>query len=160
MSEIRIGNGYDVHVLTEKRKLMLGCVKIPFDRGLLGHSDADVLCHAIADAMLGAVGLGDIGRHFPETDPSYLGASGERILRETKEICQRSGYSVSNVDSIIIAQKPKLAAFIPEMVHRIASALDVDVSHINVKATTEEKLGFTGREEGIAAHAVCLMVKN
>lgn len=159
MTDLRIGNGYDVHRLVEGRKLMLGCVEIPHDRGLLGHSDADVLCHAIADAMLGACGLGDIGRHFADTDPRYEGVSGAFILGESLVLCREKGYSVSNVDCVIIAQKPKLASFIPEMVLRIAQAIEVEPERVNVKATTEEKLGFTGREEGIAAHAVCLMKK-
>ncbi len=157
MLSFRIGNGYDVHRFAPNRKLYLGCVEIPYHLGLLGHSDADVLCHAIADAMLGACGLGDIGRHFPDTEQSTKGMSGETILTLTKKICLEHGFSVHNVDSIIVAQKPKLASFLDLMKDRIALALDVDVSCVNVKATTEEKLGFTGREEGISSHAVCLM---
>ncbi len=159
MVDIRVGNGYDVHRLVKDRKLFLGCVEIPHVLGLLGHSDADVLCHAIADAMLGACGLGDIGVHFPDHDDTFLGVSGAFILKSTLDICQKSGYDVSNVDSIIVAQKPKLSPFIPEMKKRIASALLLDESRVNVKATTEEKLGFTGSEEGISAHAVCIMYR-
>ena len=147
MADIRIGNGYDVHRLVEGRKLFLGCVEIPHTLGLLGHSDADVLCHAIADAMLGACALGDIGKHFPDSDDAYRGMTGESILKKTK-------------DSIVVAQKPKISAFIPEMKNRIAKALEVLPNQINVKATTEEKLGFTGREEGISAHAVCIMLRS
>ncbi|MBQ3865605.1 MAG: 2-C-methyl-D-erythritol 2,4-cyclodiphosphate synthase [Clostridia bacterium] len=157
--DLRIGNGYDVHRLVPGRKLMLGCVEVPHDSGLLGHSDADVLCHAIADAMLGAAGMGDIGRHFPDNDPSFEGVSGAFILSESLKLCREKGYHVSNVDAVIIAQRPKLASFLPEMARRIAAALQVDEDRVNVKATTEEKLGFTGREEGIAAHAVCLLVR-
>ena len=157
MPEFRIGNGYDVHRLVPERKLFLGCVCIPHTLGLLGHSDADVLCHAIADAMLGAVGLGDIGRHFPDTDPAYEGMSGETILLKTRALCEAKGYRLSNADSVVIAQKPKLAPYLPEMARRIARALGVEEDCVNVKATTEEKLGFTGAEEGIAAHAVCIM---
>lgn len=154
---IRIGNGYDVHRLVEGRDLYLGCVKVPFELGLLGHSDADVLCHAIADAMLGACGLGDIGKHFPDGDNAFLGVSGEFILKSTSEICRSAGFSLVNVDSIIVAQKPKISAFIPLMREKIAKALSISPDAVNVKATTEEKLGFTGRLEGISAHAVCLM---
>ena len=156
---IRIGNGYDVHVFSFDRKLMIGCVEIPFEKGLLGHSDADVLCHAIADAMLGAVGLGDIGVHFPDNDPACLGISGFEILHKTAALCRNEGYSVSNIDSIVVAQRPKLAPFIPEMKRQIADAVSVSSDRVNVKATTEEKLGFTGKELGIAAHAVCMMIK-
>ncbi len=159
MKDIRIGNGYDVHRLVEGRKLFLGCVEIPHNLGLLGHSDADVLCHAIADAMLGACGLGDIGIHFPDNDKSYQGVSGEFILKKTLEICNKYGFVVSNIDSIIVAQKPKLSPFIPEMKKRISATLSIDSDRVNVKATTEEKLGFTGSEEGISAHAVCIMIQ-
>ncbi len=159
MADIRIGNGYDVHRLTENRDLYLGCVKIPYDRGLLGHSDADVLCHAIADAMLGACALGDIGVHFPDHDDSFSGVSGEFILKRSLALCKDKGFEIVNIDSIIVAQKPKLAPFIPQMTERIAEALGIQTDQINVKATTEEKMGFTGREEGISAHAVCLMKK-
>lgn len=159
MPDMRIGNGYDVHRLVEGRKLFLGCVEIPHTLGLLGHSDADVLCHAIADAMLGACGLGDIGKHFPDNDEAYRGMSGTFILEKTLELCKNEGYVVSNVDSIVVAQKPKIAAFIPEMRRRISAALSLRIDQVNVKATTEEKLGFTGREEGISAHAVCIMCR-
>ena len=159
MADIRIGNGYDVHRLVEGRKLFLGCVEIPHHLGLLGHSDADVLCHAIADAMLGACGLGDIGKHFPDTDEAYLGMSGTTILKKTLELCRNEGFTISNVDSIVVAQKPKISPYIPEMRERIANALVLRPDQINIKATTEEKLGFTGREEGISAHAVCIMLR-
>ena len=159
MTDFRIGNGYDVHALVKNRKLFLGCVEVPHEMGLLGHSDADVLCHAIADAMLGACALGDIGVHFPDSDNAFLDMSGDFILSQSLKICRENGYEVSNVDSVIIAQKPKLASFIPEMRKRIAKALSVSPDRVNVKATTEERLGFTGREEGIAAHAVCIMIK-
>ena len=159
MADIRIGNGYDVHRLVEGRKLFLGCVEIPHHLGLLGHSDADVLCHAIADAMLGACGLGDIGKHFPDTDETYRGMSGTTILKKTLALCKNEGFTVSNIDSIVVAQKPKISAFIPEMREQIANALILRPDQINIKATTEEKLGFTGREEGISAHAVCIMLR-
>ncbi len=159
MADIRIGNGYDVHRLVEGRKLFLGCVEIPHNFGLLGHSDADVLCHAIADAMLGACGLGDIGVHFPDTDNAYLDVSGTFILKKTLELCKNAGFTISNIDSVIVAQKPKLSSFIPEMKRRISEALLLRPDQVNVKATTEEKLGFTGREEGISAHAVCIMMR-
>ena len=159
MADIRIGNGYDVHRLVEGRKLFLGCVEIPHHLGLLGHSDADVLCHAIADAMLGACGLGDIGKHFPDTDETYRGMSGTTILKKTLALCKNEGFTVSNIDSIVVAQKPKISSFIPEMRERIANALILRPDQINIKATTEEKLGFTGREEGISAHAVCIMLR-
>jgi len=157
MADWRIGNGYDVHCLVKDRKLYLGCVEIPYTHGLKGHSDADVLCHAICDAMLGACGLGDIGRHFPDNDPSFEGVSGEFLLKETLSICNSKGFSVSNVDSIIVAQAPMLASYLDLMCERIADALSVSKDSVNVKATTEEKLGFTGRLEGISAHAVCIM---
>lgn len=160
MNDIRIGNGYDVHCLVEERKLHLGCVEIPHSHGLSGHSDADVLCHAICDAMLGACSLGDIGRHFPDNDPTYEGVSGEFLLKRTAELCREKGFSVSNIDSIIIAQSPKLALYLPLMAERIAAALSISKDRVNVKATTEEHLGFTGRKEGIASHAVCIMVAN
>ncbi len=159
MADIRIGNGYDVHRLVEGRKLFLGCVEIPHSLGLLGHSDADVLCHAIADAMLGACALGDIGKHFPDSDEKYRGMSGNTILKLTLDLCKREGFTISNIDSIVVAQKPKIASFIPEMRERIAAALLLNPNQVNVKATTEEKLGFTGREEGISAHAVCIMLR-
>ncbi len=159
MVDIRVGNGYDVHRLVKDRKLFLGCVEIPHTLGLLGHSDADVLCHAIADAMLGACGLGDIGVHFPDNDAAFSGVSGEFILKNTHKICLEHGFDVSNIDSIIVAQKPKLSPFIPDMKKRIAEALSLEENRINVKATTEEKLGFTGSEDGISSHAVCIMYR-
>ena len=159
MIDFRIGNGYDVHRLVEGRKLYLGCQLIPHTLGLLGHSDADVLCHAIADAMLGAVGKGDIGVHFPDQDATYKNVSGRFILEKTKEICDSVGFIVSNIDSIIVAQKPKLSPYIPLMRSAIAEILNLSEERVNVKATTEEKLGFTGNEEGISAHAVCIMTK-
>lgn len=157
MLNFRIGNGYDVHKLVEGRALILGGVNIPHRLGLLGHSDADVLCHAIADAMLGAAGLGDIGKHFPDCDPEYEGVSGEFILKRVKALCTEKGLYVSNIDSIVVAQKPKLFPYIPFMIHNIAVALEISDEQVNVKATTEEKLGFTGNEEGISSYAVCLM---
>jgi len=159
MNLFRIGNGYDVHRLVEGRDLYLGCVKIPHGKGLLGHSDADVLCHAIADSILGACGLGDIGIHFPDTSDVYKGVSGEFILKRTLELCFEAGYRISNLDSIIVAQKPKLAPYLVEMRTRIANALQISPEQVNIKATTEERLGFTGSEEGISAHSVCLVTK-
>lgn len=160
MVDIRIGNGYDVHCLVEGRKLFLGCVEIPHIKGLKGHSDADVLCHAICDAMLGGCGLGDIGRHFPDHDPAFEGVSGEFLLKESLRICKIAGYSVSNIDSIIVAQAPKLASYLDLMCERIAKALEIPKDSVNVKATTEERLGFTGRLEGISSHAVCIMKRD
>ena len=160
MKTFRIGHGYDVHRLVPGRKLMLGCVYIPHETGLLGHSDADVLCHAIADAILGAAALGDIGRHFSDSDPAYKGVSGSFILEKCMELIRLEGYEIGNVDAVVIAQQPKLAPYIPDMKEQIARALQTAPSNVNVKATTEEHLGFTGREEGIAAHAVCLLVRN
>ena len=154
---MRIGHGYDVHRLVECRDLILGGVKIPYELGLLGHSDADVLLHAVSDALLGAAGLGDIGKHFPDTDPQYKGADSLRLLEIVGDKVTRAGYRVSNVDVTMIAQAPKLRPYIEEMERNIAAALCVDVSRVNVKATTEEKLGFTGRMEGLSCHAVCLL---
>ncbi|MCH5349599.1 MAG: 2-C-methyl-D-erythritol 2,4-cyclodiphosphate synthase [Oscillospiraceae bacterium] len=156
---IRIGHGYDVHRLTEGRKLILGGVHIPYEKGLLGHSDADVLVHAIMDSMLGALALGDIGKHFPDTSPEYDGADSIELLKKVSEIISGKGYAVGNIDSTIICQSPKLAPYIEQMRENIASALGCDVSQISVKATTEERLGFTGSGEGIAAHAVCALQK-
>ena len=153
----RIGHGYDVHRLTEGRKLILGGVEIPFEKGLLGHSDADVLLHAVSDALLGAAALGDIGRHFPDTDPSLLGIDSMILLKKTGEMLKEKGYTVSNVDATVIAQRPKLSPHIGKMRENIAEALGLLPEQVNVKATTEERLGFTGREEGISAHAVCLV---
>ncbi len=152
---MRIGTGYDVHRLVPERPLILGGVNIPHTLGLLGHSDADVLLHAIMDAMLGAAGLGDIGKHFPDTDEKYKGASSLKLLEEVGKKLQEKGYVVENIDSTIIAQKPKLRPYIDEMEKNIAETLGIDVDRINVKATTEERLGFTGNEEGISSQAVC-----
>ena len=154
---MRIGHGYDVHRLVEGRDLILGGVKIAHELGLLGHSDADVLLHAVSDALLGAAGLRDIGYHFPDTDPKYKGADSLMLLREVGQKVRAAGYRVSNIDVTMIAQRPKLKPFIPQMMENIASALEVDVSRVNVKATTEEKLGFTGTGEGMSCHAVCLL---
>ena len=154
---MRIGHGYDVHRLVEDRKLILGGVEIPYEKGLLGHSDADVLVHALMDAMLGALALGDIGRHFPDSDPSYKGADSIELLKRVNYIISAQDYKVGNVDCTIIAQRPRLSPFIDEMRENIAAALGVDSSFISVKATTEEHLGFTGEGLGIAAHAVVLL---
>ena len=159
MSKIRVGHGYDVHRFAEGRKLILGGVEIPYELGLLGHSDADVLIHALMDAMLGAAGLGDIGKHFPDTDDKYKGISSMLLLKEVKKLVEKEGYSLSNVDITVVAQKPKLAPYIDQIKKNIALALCTDVSDINVKATTEEHLGFTGRLEGISSHAVVLISK-
>ena len=154
---MRIGHGYDVHKLVENRDLILGGVKIPFEKGLLGHSDADVLLHAVSDALLGAAGLRDIGYHFPDTDPAYKDADSLELLRQVaKKIADRN-YRVSNVDVTLIAQRPKVGKYIPEMEQNIADALGVTPDRVNVKATTEEGLGFTGNLEGISCHAVCLL---
>ena len=157
---IRIGHGYDVHKLVEGRKLILGGVDIPHETGLLGHSDADVVVHAVMDAMLGALALGDIGKHFPDTDPVYSGADSIKLLKRVTEIISEKGYSVGNIDSTIICQAPKLAPHIDMMRKNIAEAIRCDISQVSVKATTEEKLGFTGAKEGISAHAVCVMLRN
>ena len=154
---MRIGHGYDVHRLVEGRDLILGGVKIDFELGLLGHSDADVLLHAVSDALLGAAGLGDIGRHFPDTDPQYKGADSRVLLRHVVKLVVEHGYRISNVDVTMIAQKPKLKDHIPQMVKNIAADLQIPESRVNVKATTEEKLGFTGTMEGLRCHAVCLL---
>lgn len=154
---MRIGHGYDVHRLVPGRDLILGGVKIPYERGLDGHSDADVLLHAVSDALLGAAGLGDIGRHFPDTDPKYKGADSLVLLNIVGQKVAQKGYRVSNIDVTMIAQKPKLKDYISRMEENIASALGLDPERVNVKATTEEKLGFTGTGEGMACHAVCLL---
>ena len=154
---MRIGHGYDVHKLVEGRDLILGGVKIDYEKGLLGHSDADVLLHAVSDALLGAAGLGDIGRHFPDTDPKYKGADSLELLREVYRKISEKGFHVGNIDVTMIAQKPKLKDFVPEMVEMIARTLHTEPGRVNVKATTEEKLGFTGSGEGMACHAVCLL---
>ena len=154
---MRIGHGYDVHRLVEGRDLILGGVKIEYELGLLGHSDADVLLHAVSDALLGAAGLRDIGYHFPDTDPQYKGADSRVLLRAVKEKLDAAGFRISNVDVTMIAQRPKLKPFIPQMMENIASDLGIDISRVNVKATTEEHLGFTGNGEGMSCHAVCLL---
>ena len=154
---MRIGLGYDVHRLTEGRDLILGGVKIPYEKGLLGHSDADVLLHAVMDALLGAAALGDIGRHFPDTDPAYKGIDSRKLLREVAEKIDAAGYRVENLDVTVIAQRPKLKDHIPAMEENIASDLRIGMDQVNVKATTEEKLGFTGDGSGMACHAVCLL---
>ena len=154
---MRIGHGYDVHRLVEGRDLILGGVKIPHKTGLDGHSDADVLLHAVSDALLGAAGLGDIGKHFPDTDPQYKGADSLKLLEIVGQKVAAAGYRISNIDVTMIAQKPKLKDHIPQMAENIARVLNLNVSRVNVKATTEEKLGFTGREEGLSCHAVCLL---
>ncbi len=156
---IRIGNGYDVHRLVEGRKLILGGVDVPHSTGLDGHSDADVLLHALCDALLGAVGAGDIGAHFPDTDSKWKGVSSLILLEQVTALCRDRGFEVSNIDTIIVAQKPKLASFLPDMKKNIAQAMGIDMGQINIKATTTEKLGFAGKEEGIAAHAVALLSK-
>ena len=154
---MRIGHGYDVHRLVEGRDLILGGVKIPYEKGLLGHSDADVLLHAVSDALLGAAGLGDIGRHFPDTDPKYKGADSLELLRQVYRKISEKGYRVGNIDVTMIAQRPKLKDYIPQMQANIAAAVGTEPDRVNVKATTEEKLGFTGTGEGMACHAVCLL---
>ncbi len=154
---MRIGHGYDVHRFCSGRDLILGGVKIPNDMGLLGHSDADVLLHAISDALLGAAALGDIGKHFPDTDPKFKGADSRVLLRQSVALIREKGFKVSNIDATIVAQKPKLAPFIEEMIKNIANDCRVEVSAVNVKATTEEGLGFTGELKGISAHAVCII---
>ena len=154
---MRIGHGYDVHRLVEGRDLILGGVKIPYEKGLLGHSDADVLLHAVSDALLGAAGLRDIGYHFPDTDPQYKGADSLELLRIVGQKIAAAGYRVSNVDVTMIAQRPKLKEHIPVMMENIAAALGIGADRVNVKATTEEKLGFTGTGEGMSCHAVCLL---
>ena len=155
---MRIGIGYDVHKLVENRPLILGGVEIEYELGLLGHSDADVLVHAIMDALLGAAGLGDIGKHFPDTDPTYKGISSLKLLAFVKASIEAEGFKIGNIDSVMICQKPKLMSFIPAMKTNIAKVLEVDEKLVNVKATTTEKLGFAGRGEGIASEAVALLV--
>lgn len=154
---MRIGTGYDVHKLVEDRDLIIGGVKVPYEKGLLGHSDADVLLHAVMDALLGAAALGDIGKHFPDTDAAYKGISSLELLKKVKELLEDKLYFIENIDATIIAQRPKLASYIPQMRTNIAQALDLEEDRINVKATTEEGLGFTGEGLGIAANAVCLL---
>lgn len=155
---MRIGMGYDVHKLTENRKLILGGVEIPYEKGLLGHSDADVVVHAVMDALLGAAALGDIGKHFPDTDPAYEGISSITLLKHVGDLLEKHNYVVENIDATIIAQRPKLLHYMPQMVKNVAQALGLEESQVNIKATTEEGLGFTGSGEGISAHAVCLLM--
>ena len=154
---MRIGHGYDVHKLVEGRKLILGGVDIPYEKGLLGHSDADVLLHAISDSLLGALALGDIGKLFPDNDPQYEGADSLVLLKRVYEVVKEKGYEITNLDATVLAQRPKLRPYIDTMRENIATALDVDVDIISVKATTEEGLGFTGKGEGIAAHCITLL---
>lgn len=156
---LRIGHGYDVHAFAENRKCIIGGVDIPCEKGLLGHSDADVLLHAISDSLLGAAALGDIGKHFPDTDPRYKGADSLLLLKNVCALVNSLGYKVVNIDATVIAQIPKMAPYIDTMRSNIADALNVEVDFVSVKATTEEKLGFTGRKEGISAHCVCLIEK-
>lgn len=157
MTKLRVGHGYDVHRLTEGRALILGGVTVPFDRGLLGHSDADVLTHAVMDALLGAAALGDIGQLFPDSDAAYAGADSIALLERVTALLREHGWQVGNVDATVVAQTPKLAPYIPEMRRRLAEAMGLDVDCVSVKATTEERLGFTGSGEGMAAHAVALI---
>ena len=154
---MRIGYGYDVHRLVENRQLIIGGVLIEYEKGLLGHSDADVLLHAISDSLLGAAALGDIGKHFPDTDPKYKNADSRALLRQVVELVKNSDYQIENIDSTIIAQAPKMSPFIEKMRENIASDCGLDISQVNVKATTEERLGFTGEGLGIAANSVCLL---
>lgn len=154
---MRIGHGFDVHQFANNRKLIIGGITIPYEKGLAGHSDADVLLHAISDALLGAIGEGDIGKHFPDTDDAFKDADSKELLRQVMRLVEQKGYVVGNIDSVIIAQKPKMAAYIPAMRETISSLLHIPADRINVKATTTEKLGFTGRGEGIASEAVCLL---
>lgn len=155
---MRVGMGYDVHRLTENRKLILGGVEIPYEKGLLGHSDADVLLHAIMDALLGAAALGDIGRHFPDTDPAYEGISSIQLLKQVGDLLEKHNYIIENIDATIIAQRPKMLPHIPQMIKNVAAALGLEENQINIKATTEEGLGFTGSGEGISAQAICLLI--
>ena len=156
---MRIGQGYDVHRLTEGRELVLGGVVVPYEKGLLGHSDADVLVHAIMDALLGAAALGDIGQHFPDTDPEYKGISSITLLEKTGKLLEEEGYIIENIDATVIAQRPKLAPYRPQMAVNIARALHLEVNQISIKATTEEGLGFTGSGEGIASQAIALLAR-
>lgn len=156
---MRIGHGYDVHRLVSGRRLILGGTEIPYELGLLGHSDADVLVHAVMDALLGAAALGDIGQHFPDNDDSYLGADSIELLKRVAELLKEHGYTVGNIDSTILCQRPKLKSYIPSMRENMAAALKITADKVSVKATTEEGLGFTGNGEGIAAHAVCILLE-
>ena len=155
---MRVGIGYDVHRLAEGRDLIIGGVKIPYEKGLLGHSDADVLLHAIMDALLGAAAMGDIGKHFPDTDPKYEGASSIKLLEHVGELLEQESYQIVNIDATIIAQKPKMAPHIPQMLQNVAQTLEIDESQVNIKATTEEGLGFTGSGEGISSQAICSLL--
>ncbi len=155
---MRIGHGYDVHRLVEGRKLILGGVEIPYEKGLDGHSDADVLLHAVSDALLGAAALGDIGKHFPDTDPTYKGADSRMLLRHVVSLIEKEGYRLGNLDVTMIAQKPKLAPHLPKMRENIAQDLKTELKNVNIKATTEERLGFTGEGLGMACHAVCILI--
>ncbi len=157
MTGLRVGQGFDVHALVAERPLIIGGVTIPYERGLLGHSDADVLLHAITDALLGAAGLGDIGRHFPDTSAEFAGADSRALLRRTRELVVGAGYAIGNVDATIVAQAPKMAPHIPAMVANIAADLGIEPGRVNIKAKTTERLGFTGRGEGIAAEAIALL---
>ena len=159
ITSIRIGHGYDVHRLVECRDLILGGVKVPHTHGLLGHSDADVLLHAIMDAVIGALALGDIGKHFPDTDEKYKGADSAELAMHTCKLLEEKGYIIGNIDATVIAQAPKLAPFIPTMKENVAKIYKTSPENVNIKATTEEKLGFTGAKEGISAHAVCIIYK-
>ena len=159
LKDIRIGHGYDVHRLAENRKLIIGGVDIPHEKGLLGHSDADVLTHAIMDALLGALALGDIGKHFPDTDPAYAGADSLNLAEHVSALISQNGWKIGNIDATILAQAPKLAPHIPLMRQNLSRVLGTEIDRVSVKATTEEKLGFTGEKLGIAAHAVCILVK-
>lgn len=156
---IRIGNGYDVHKLVEGRKLILGGIEIPYEKGLLGHSDADVLVHAIMDSLLGALALGDIGQHFPDNDNKYLNIDSMILLKKVMELVEDRGYKIGNIDAIIVAQKPKLKDFLPKMREKIAISLNTSIENVSIKATTEEKLGFTGNGEGIKSYSVVLLTK-
>ncbi|MEY8304693.1 2-C-methyl-D-erythritol 2,4-cyclodiphosphate synthase [Anaerosalibacter bizertensis] len=156
---MKVGIGYDVHKLVEKRKLIIGGVEIPHDKGLLGHSDADVLIHAIMDSILGALGLGDIGKHFPDTDEKYKDISSMVLLEEVWNIMSANGYKIGNIDSIIVAQSPKMAPYIDTMKENIARVLNVSIDNINIKATTTEELGFEGNKEGMSAHSVCMLLR-
>ena len=160
MTKLRVGHGYDVHRLVEGRALILGGVTVPFDRGLLGHSDADVLTHAVMDALLGAAALGDIGQLFPDSDAAYAGADSIALLERVTALLREHGWQVGNVDATVVAQTPKLAPYIPDMRRRLAEAMGLDVDCVSVKATTEERLGFTGSGEGMAAHAVALIERS
>lgn len=155
---MRIGHGYDVHRFCDDRPLYLGGINIPYDKGLLGHSDADVLLHAICDALLGAAALGDIGRHFPDSDSAYKGIDSKKLLKATVELLSEKGYTVGNIDATVLAEEPKLAPYIEKMERVIADIVGIDIDNINVKATTEEGLGFTGNKQGIAAHAVAIII--